>query len=138
MTKLFYPSVITRWLQKSGGAEYNSLSIYNCTNTVRLNETGTIVILWYKGYCFEIAKLKFKMQLCPQSSGSKEIWNRSFKWGIKQWFLSRGCKDIRCQSWRLRKYLLISPVQTHASGVSRVGRYFFQPPTLTSDIFAAC
>ena len=36
-----------------------------------------------------------------------------------------------------KKYLPIGPVPTHAPGVSRVGRYFFRPPTLTSGIFAA-
>ena len=36
-----------------------------------------------------------------------------------------------------KKHLRISPVQIHVPGVGRVGRYFFQPPTLTSDIFAA-
>ena len=36
-----------------------------------------------------------------------------------------------------RIYLPIGLVRAHAPGVSPVGRYFFQPPTLTSDIFAA-
>ena len=36
-----------------------------------------------------------------------------------------------------KKYLPISLVRTHASGVSRVGRYFFRSPALTSDISAA-
>ena len=36
-----------------------------------------------------------------------------------------------------KKHLPISPVRAHAPGVSPVGKYFFQPPTLTSDIFAA-
>ena len=35
-----------------------------------------------------------------------------------------------------KKHLPISQVRAHSPGVSRVGRYFFQPPTLTSDIFA--
>ena len=35
-----------------------------------------------------------------------------------------------------KKYLPISPAQTRAPGVGSVGRYFFQTPTLTSDIFA--
>ena len=34
---------------------------------------------------------------------SKHIWGRSLKWGTKHWFWSRGCKDIRGQSWRLKK-----------------------------------
>ena len=33
----------------------------------------------------------------------KQIWNRSFKWGTKLWFWSRGCKDTRGQSWSLKK-----------------------------------
>ena len=36
-----------------------------------------------------------------------------------------------------KKYLPSSRVRTHAHAVGRVGRYFFRPPTLTSDIFAA-
>ena len=36
-----------------------------------------------------------------------------------------------------KKYLPIGSVWTHAPRVSQVGRYFFQPPTLTSHIFAA-
>ena len=36
-----------------------------------------------------------------------------------------------------KKYLPISLVRTHAPGAGRVSRYFFQPLTLTSDIFAA-
>ena len=36
-----------------------------------------------------------------------------------------------------KKYLPIGLVRTHALWVSRVGRYFFQTPTLTSGIFAA-
>ena len=34
---------------------------------------------------------------------SKKVWNRSFKWGTKHWFWSRGCKDTRGQSWSLEK-----------------------------------
>ena len=36
-----------------------------------------------------------------------------------------------------KRYLPISPVRTHVPGVSRVGRYFFRTPDLTSGIFAA-
>ena len=36
----------------------------------------------------------------------------------------------------VKKYLTISSVRAHAPWVSRIDRYFFQPPTLTSDIFA--
>ena len=36
-----------------------------------------------------------------------------------------------------KKHLSISLVRAHAPAVGRVGRYFFRPPTLTSDIFAA-
>ena len=36
-----------------------------------------------------------------------------------------------------KKYLLNGQARTRAPWVSRVGRYFFQHPTLTSDIFAA-
>ena len=36
-----------------------------------------------------------------------------------------------------KKYLPSGQVRTHAPAVDRVGRYFFRPPTLTSDIFAA-
>ena len=67
----------------------------------------------------------------------KQIWNRSFKWGTKCSFWSRGYKDNRSKARGQKKHLPISPVRTHAPGVSRVGRYFFQTPTLISDIFAA-
>ena len=36
-----------------------------------------------------------------------------------------------------KKYLPSGQVRTRAPAVGRVGRYFFGPPTLTSDIFAA-
>ena len=36
-----------------------------------------------------------------------------------------------------KRYLPIGLVRTYAPGVSRVGRYFFQTPTLMSGIFAA-
>ena len=36
-----------------------------------------------------------------------------------------------------KKYLPSGRVRTRARGVGRVGRYFFRPPTLTFDIFAA-
>ena len=36
-----------------------------------------------------------------------------------------------------KKYLLIGRFEPMGPGVSRVGRYFFQAPTLTSGIFAA-
>ena len=32
-----------------------------------------------------------------------QICVESFKWGTKHWFGSRGCRDIRGQSWRLEK-----------------------------------
>ena len=34
---------------------------------------------------------------------SIQIWNRSFKWGTKHWFWSRGCKDTRGQRWSSEK-----------------------------------
>ena len=68
--------------------------------------------------------------------GPKLIWNRSFKWGTKNWFWSRGCKDIRGQSWRSKNICLLARFETNAPGAGRFGRYFFCPPTLTSDIFA--
>ena len=37
----------------------------------------------------------------PWALVSKQIRNRSFKWGTKHWFWSRGCKDTRGQSWSL-------------------------------------
>ena len=73
----------------------------------------------------------------PWASGSKHIWNRSFKWSTKHWFWSRGCKNIRGQSWKSKKYLPTCPVWTDAPRVSWVGRYFFRTTILTSDIFAA-
>ena len=36
-----------------------------------------------------------------------------------------------------KKYLPSGRVRTYAPAVGHVGRYFFRPPTLTSDIFAA-
>ena len=39
----------------------------------------------------------------PWALSSKQIRSRSFKWGTKHWFWSRGCKDIRGQSWRTKK-----------------------------------
>ena len=39
----------------------------------------------------------------PWALGSKQTWSRSFKWGTKLWFWSRGCKNTRGQSWSLEK-----------------------------------
>ena len=40
---------------------------------------------------------------------SKQIRSRSFIWGTKHWFWSRGCKDIRGQSWRSKKISARAP-----------------------------
>ena len=66
---------------------------------------GRFAFYGIKWYCFEIAKIKFKIQLRPWSSGSKQIWNWSFKRGTKCSFWSMGCKTVVPQSSRSKKYL---------------------------------
>ena len=59
---------------------------------------------------------------------SNEVLNIDFYQGAAE------IPKVKFGVWK--KYLPITPVRTHASGVSQVGRYFFQPPNLTSYIFA--
>ena len=89
-----------------------------------------IGLLWAKIKCLKIAQK-------PWTLASKQIWSISFKWGTKHWFWSGGCKDIRGQSWRLKKYLPTWPTSGAWVWIGLIGRYHFWPPTLTSDIFAA-
>ena len=52
-------------------------------------------------------------------------------------FGQEGAKISEVKVRGRKKNLPISPVRTHVPGVSRVGRYFFQTPDLTSGIFGA-
>ena len=56
---------------------------------------------------------------------SQQIGYRSFKWGTKHWFWSRGCKDIRGQSWRSKK------ISAHAPD----SRPMHPGPAVSADIF---
>ena len=78
-----------------------------------------------------------KVMPWPWLSISKQIWIRSFKWGTVCSCRSRGCKTIRGQSLRSKKICQIS--QALGASVSNLAEsaIFYQPPTLTSDIFAA-
>ena len=51
--------------------------------------------------------------------------SRSFKWGTKHWFWSRGCKDIRGQSWRSKKISARAPDS----------RPMHPGPAVSADIF---
>ena len=74
----------------------------------------------------------------PWASGSKHIWNRSFKWSTKHWFWSRGCKNIKGWNWKLEKNLPVwSRAWARQFRIWLSQQFFFQPLTLTSDIFAA-
>ena len=44
---------------------------------------------------------------------SKQIWIRSFKWVTVHPCRSRGCKNIKGQSWRSIKNLLVQPAWAH-------------------------
>ena len=55
----------------------------------------------------------------------KQIWSRSFIWGTKHWFWSRGCKDIRGQSWRSKKISARAPDS----------RPMHPGPAVSADIF---
>ena len=55
-----------------------------------------IGLLWAK-----ITYLKVTQK--PLAFVYKQIWNRTFKWSTKHWFWSRSCKDVRGQSWRMKK-----------------------------------
>ena len=70
-------------------------------------------------------------------AGSNYLWIRSFKWVTVCPFRSRGCKNIRGQSWRFKKIDQIS--QAPGASVSNLAEsaISYRPPTLTSDIFAA-
>ena len=54
-------------------------------------------------YYFELRLHNLKVIQKPWVLVSKQIGYRSLKWGTKHWFWSRGCKDIRSQSWRLKE-----------------------------------
>ena len=73
----------------------------------------------------------------PWLSFSKQIWIRSFKWGTVHSCRSRGCKNIRGQSWRSKKICQSS--RTAGASVSNLAESAIPhwPPTLTSDIFSA-
>ena len=75
-----------------------------------------------------------KVMPWPWLSFSKQIWIRSFKWGTVHSCRLRGCKNIRGQSWRLKKICL-----TPGASVSNLAESAipYWPLTLTSDIFAA-
>ena len=57
-----------------------------------------LLIIWFRGILTQNIALKVMPRLW--ASGSKQIWIRSFKWGTKHYFWSRGYKNIRGQSWR--------------------------------------
>ena len=71
--------------------------------------------------------------LCPPNKYevdlSNEVLNIDFGQGAE--------KISEVKVGGLKKYLPSGRVQACAPAVGRVGRYFFRPPTLTSDIFAA-
>ena len=73
---------------------------------------------------FEPQLHRLKVIQKPWALGSKQIWNRSFKWGTKHWFWSRGCKDIRGQSWSSKKYLPTRPTPGARVQTGPIGRYF--------------
>ena len=50
---------------------------------------------------------------------------------------SRGCKNIKGQSWRLMKNLPVRPAPGASVSNLAESAITYQPPTLTSDIFAA-
>ena len=60
----------------------------------------------------------------PWLSFSKQILIRSFKWGTVHPCRSRGCKNIRGQSWRLKKICQISRAPS-ASGSRRAALAIF-------------
>ena len=51
--------------------------------------------------------------------------SRSFKWGTKHWFWSRGCKDIRGQSWRSKKISARAPDSRPMHGPAVLADIFF-------------
>ena len=76
-------------------------------------------------------------------------WFKSFGLWFPKWYeinlsdkilnidFSQGAakiSEVKVGVWK--KYMPIGPARTHVRGVSRVSRYFFWPPTLTSGIFA--
>ena len=86
---------------------------------------------------FESPKARWKVLQWTCASGEKWIWIRSFKRGTKYSFCLRGCKNIRGQSWRLKKktcQVSRTPVMADSNLAELI---FFRPPTLTSHIFIA-
>ena len=71
----------------------------------------------------------------PWTSGSIQIWIRSFKWGTVHSCKSRGCKNVWGQSWRSQSPTW--PTRTRCAWGWLNWQIFYQPPTLTFDIFAA-
>ena len=58
-----------------------------------------------------------KVMPWPWLSVSKQIWVRSFKWGIVHPCRSRGYKNIRIQGWRSKKIYRISRAWVHQSRI---------------------
>ena len=114
----------------------NKCSGYDCNLRSQLAEndlkmafeqdTVQTTSVWY-----EIGTYTLKVMPKPCASASEQIWNRSFKWGTKYWFLSRG------QSMSLKKISADQLGSNPCAGAGWFGRIFFQTPTLKYNIFAA-
>ena len=73
----------------------------------------------------------------PWLSVSKQIWIRSSIWGTVCSCRSRGCKNIRGQSWRsMENCWLRQNRDCWALGLAGQAD-FFRRPTLTSDFFCS-
>ena len=89
--------------------------------------------LWFEIGALWATITYVKVMPQPWTSGSKQIWIRSFLWDTVLSCMSRDCKYTKGQSWRLLKNLPVQPLVR--VGPSR--QYLFWPPTLTSRIFEA-
>ena len=79
-----------------------------------------------------------KVMPWPWLSVYKQIWIKSFKWGTVCSCRSRGCKNIRDQSWRSKKNLLFQTDPGCGGFESgRVGNFFFSTSNFDLWYFAA-
>ena len=80
-------------------------------------------------FTFDRLEILLRVVLYPWAFDSKYIWVRLFKWGNKNSYWSRDCKNIRGQNWRSKKICQFSLTLGVAdSNMAELA-------TLASDIF---
>ena len=89
--------------------------------------------------CGYFDPLNIPLKVAPHSwvTGSDQIWVRSFKWGTVNSCRLRGYKNIRGQSWRLKKNHQLGRIRQCRSKGPAVLADFFSTSNFDSVISAA-